>query len=418
MSDRKEKTKVYDSGFSSPYEPSTLSTPISTSPSPTRSRLSSLSSYLACFESGFSEESEEKKRKSFFPIPLNRQRHERIIQELERREHVIDTLVDFGCSKGTFLNKVRNKLQISTMIGVDIDETVLKEAEQLLDPQNRKYDFRAQNSLRLKLFRGDVAQFDRRLVHADAVVAIELIEHLYDDTLYALREVIFGRTKPYIVIITTPNVEFNVMFEMEGRPFRHEDHKFEWTRAQFQTWCDRITAKYKNYWVKYTGVGAPPADRKDIGFCTQIAIFRMRTKNYKTEIKPNKQNRNNSTLIDNNDNTDNEPYRLLYDVKYDLVITQSREESVVNECYNQCLQFIGDRKLESITHLDRSGFWIGLNDLLENRLVKKFMKNTTDLGVLLATKRWLVDFENVKTFFEYEILQNESVWDPQSDPED
>lgn len=56
--------------------------------------------------------------------------------------------------------------------------------------------------------------------------------------------IIFGKIQPFIVIITTPNVEYNVVFDMGERKFRHEDHKFEWTRAEFETWSAFVTVVF------------------------------------------------------------------------------------------------------------------------------------------------------------------------------
>lgn len=61
------------------------------------------------------------------------------------------------------------------------------------------------------------------------------IEHLEPDILDSVPKVVFGQLAPKVVIVTTPNVEFNVLFpDLKG--FRHYDHKFEWTRAEFQEW--------------------------------------------------------------------------------------------------------------------------------------------------------------------------------------
>lgn len=61
------------------------------------------------------------------------------------------------------------------------------------------------------------------------------IEHLEPDILDSVPKVVFGQLSPKVVIVTTPNVEFNVLFpDLKG--FRHYDHKFEWTRAEFQEW--------------------------------------------------------------------------------------------------------------------------------------------------------------------------------------
>lgn len=78
---------------------------------------------------------------------------------------------------------------------------------------------------------GDITQVDQRLIDVDAVVAIELIEHLESRILQKVPESIFGHIKPKLAIFTTPNREFNVVFENFEGPFRHWDHKFEFTRS-------------------------------------------------------------------------------------------------------------------------------------------------------------------------------------------
>lgn len=67
------------------------------------------------------------------------------------------------------------------------------------------------------------------------LVYIISIEHLIPEHLEKMPAVIFGQLSPTVVIVTTPNAEFNVLFpNLEG--FRHWDHKFEWTRQEFQDW--------------------------------------------------------------------------------------------------------------------------------------------------------------------------------------
>lgn len=61
------------------------------------------------------------------------------------------------------------------------------------------------------------------------------IEHLYPDTLMDLPFNIFEYIMPKVAIVTTPNADFNVLFS-NFSGFRHPDHKFEWTRKQFQDW--------------------------------------------------------------------------------------------------------------------------------------------------------------------------------------
>ena len=61
------------------------------------------------------------------------------------------------------------------------------------------------------------------------------IEHLYPETLEEVPFTVFGYIEPLVAVFTTPNSEFNVLFpNLSG--FRHHDHKFEWTRSQFEEW--------------------------------------------------------------------------------------------------------------------------------------------------------------------------------------
>lgn len=61
------------------------------------------------------------------------------------------------------------------------------------------------------------------------------IEHLDSPELEAVPPAMLGFLRPRVVVMTTPNAEFNVLFPgFTG--FRHHDHRFEWTRLQFQTW--------------------------------------------------------------------------------------------------------------------------------------------------------------------------------------
>lgn len=61
------------------------------------------------------------------------------------------------------------------------------------------------------------------------------IEHLETPVLEKFSEMVFGYMTPAIVIISTPNAEFNRLLPgLNG--FRHKDHKFEWTKEEFQNW--------------------------------------------------------------------------------------------------------------------------------------------------------------------------------------
>lgn len=63
------------------------------------------------------------------------------------------------------------------------------------------------------------------------------IEHLYPDELDAFPYNVFGYMAPKLVIVTTPNADFNVVFpDYHEKKLRNRDHKFEWTRSEFEDW--------------------------------------------------------------------------------------------------------------------------------------------------------------------------------------
>ena len=94
---------------------------------------------------------------------------------------------------------------------------------------------------RLKLIHGSLMYRDKRLAGFDAATVVEVIEHLDAPRLAAFERVLFESARPKTVIVTTPNCEYNVKFEtLPAGKFRHKDHRFEWTRQQFQHWARRI----------------------------------------------------------------------------------------------------------------------------------------------------------------------------------
>src|SRR5262249_24071098 len=104
----------------------------------------------------------------------------------------------------------------------------------------------------------------------DAACAVEVIEHLDPARLPAFERSVFEFARPGTVVITTPNTEYNVRFQgLAAGVFRHRDHRFEWTRAQFREWCEEPAARFR-YAVRFLPVGAEdPA----VGSPTQMAIF-------------------------------------------------------------------------------------------------------------------------------------------------
>ena len=104
----------------------------------------------------------------------------------------------------------------------------------------------------------------------DAAIAMEVIEHIDPPRLDAFAEVIFGQAQPKSLLVTTPNAEYNTLFEtLSAGKFRHRDHRFEWTRQEFQDWAQTTAEKY-GYRVSFQGIGP---EHETHGSPTQMGVF-------------------------------------------------------------------------------------------------------------------------------------------------
>jgi 3' terminal RNA ribose 2'-O-methyltransferase Hen1 len=174
---------------------------------------------------------------------------------------------DLGCGEGVLVPDLLAEPAIERVVAVDVSARSLEVAARRLR-LNRMAE--TQRS-RLELFQSSLTYRDERLRGLDAAVLMEVIEHLDLPRLDALERCVFGDARPGSVIITTPNVEYNVRFEtLAAGVARHRDHRFEWTRAEFRGWAERVAAAY-GYAVRFLPVGV---DDPEVGPPTQLAIFR------------------------------------------------------------------------------------------------------------------------------------------------
>jgi hypothetical protein len=75
-------------------------------------------------------------------------------------------------------------------------------------------------------------------------------------------------------VLTTPNIEYNVNYPgLANGHLRHLDHRFEWTRAEFENWGRSIGDKY-SYGVEFRLIGDID---EVVGSPTQMAIFTLIT---------------------------------------------------------------------------------------------------------------------------------------------
>ncbi|PKU46633.1 small rna 2 -o-methyltransferase [Limosa lapponica baueri] len=204
-----------------------------------------------------------------FTPPLYKQRYQ-FIKDLVGK-YKPKKVADLGCADCTLLWMLKFCSCIEVLAGLDICASIMKEKMHRLSPLPGDYLQPTERSLTVTLHHGSVAHKDPCMLGFDLVTCIELIEHLEQSELKKFPEVVFGFMSPSMVVISTPNSEFNPLLPGVTL-FRHSDHKFEWTRAQFQSWALE-TARHYGYSVEFTGVGHPPKGMENVGFCTQIGVF-------------------------------------------------------------------------------------------------------------------------------------------------
>ena len=197
-------------------------------------------------------------------VSLNEQRHGTVLAAL--RGSGARSVLDLGCGEGKLLRELLADRQFERIVGMDVSIRSLEIAHRRLN-LDRIPDRQAE---RIKLIHGSLIYRDQRLANFDAAAVVEVIEHLDPPRLSALERVLFEFARPQTVVITTPNREYNVKWEtLPAGQFRHADHRFEWTRQQFQDWANRVAGK-NGYRVRFVPVG--PVD-EIIGSPTQMGVF-------------------------------------------------------------------------------------------------------------------------------------------------
>ncbi|BDI33097.1 3' terminal RNA ribose 2'-O-methyltransferase Hen1 [Capsulimonas corticalis] len=192
----------------------------------------------------------------------------------QRLETVRDTLkahgarrvLDLGCGEGKLLRLLLHEPSFMEICGMDVAHRSLQIAADKLHLDRMSERQRE----RLTLFQGSLIYRDKRLEGYDGAAVVEVIEHLDPSRLEAFERVIFQYAKPGVVALTTPNAEYNVVFETlpEGK-MRHSDHRFEWTRAEFEAWAGGVAERHG-----YTAAFSPIGPEEDgVGAPSQMAVF-------------------------------------------------------------------------------------------------------------------------------------------------
>ena len=200
------------------------------------------------------------------PISLHEQRLATVLATL--KEAGAKRVVDLGCGEGRLLKLLLDDRQFEKVVGMDVSYRALERAMDRLQldrlpPKQRE---------RIELVHGSLMYRDKRLEGFDAAAVVEVIEHLDPPRLAAFERAVFEFARPLTVAITTPNADYNVKWpSLPAGKFRHPDHRFEWTRAEFEAWAMTVVERF-GYMVNFAPVG--PVDAH-VGSPTQMAVFSL-----------------------------------------------------------------------------------------------------------------------------------------------
>ena len=198
------------------------------------------------------------------PLSLHQIRLDAVLDELKNSG--AKSVLDLGCGEGRLLRALLDERQFERIIGVDASHRALDVAADKLKLE-RMAPLKRE---RLTLLHGALTYRDDRLNGFDAAALVEVVEHLDEARLPVFERAIWQWARPQTIVLTTPNREYNAHWEsLPAGTLRHRDHRFEWTRAQFADWSQRV-AQENGYAVEIKPLG--PLD-ENWGAPSQMAIF-------------------------------------------------------------------------------------------------------------------------------------------------
>ncbi|UII19268.1 3' terminal RNA ribose 2'-O-methyltransferase Hen1 [Fulvivirga ligni] len=192
---------------------------------------------------------------------LHQQRLQMAFDELKRSGAT--TVIDLGCGEGKLLKLFLKDPQFTKITGMDVSHKSLQKVVERLHLN----EISPVQKERISLFQGALTYRDERLNNYEAAALIEVIEHLDPDRIKSMERVVFEYAKPNTVVLTTPNSDYNELYEsLHAGQFRHTDHRFEWSREEFKQWVNSVCENYayeadiKSVGDEVEAVGAPFSD--------------------------------------------------------------------------------------------------------------------------------------------------------------
>lgn len=177
--------------------------------------------------------------------------------------HAPASLIDLGSGTGDLLIPLAEEGRIARLAGLEPDAARNARAE----ARRAALDAAARD--RVSFTTGSLFDPPPGLRGFAAAVMVEVIEHLDPGRLSAMERAVLGQLDPGLLVLTTPNAEFNTLLGVPPGRFRHPDHRFEWGRARFRAWAAGVAQRWRREVCCHDIGGAHP----DLGGASQMAVF-------------------------------------------------------------------------------------------------------------------------------------------------
>ncbi len=198
-------------------------------------------------------------------IRLNDMRYEKIVDTVKGFENK-ESIVDLGSGEGKLSTRLGFIPGVKEILAVEpSEEASIRAMERFAQAEGKDYFIKP-----TQLW-GSLFYYDERLKGKDVIILCEVIEHIDEERLPKVFQTILQDYRPKNLVVTTPNKEYNALYEMDTE-FRHGDHRFEWSREEFEAWC-KARNEEGEYELIFDGIGELD---EQFGFPTQMCIFKRK----------------------------------------------------------------------------------------------------------------------------------------------
>lgn len=147
----------------------------------------------------------------------------------------IDSVLDCGCGNGRLLKTLSESNRFRRLAGIDNSIKQITKA--------KKNNVSNNVSFFCKSFFDLNSDFN----FYDAIIASEVIEHFSKNELHEFIHIMFHVLSPKIVIITTPNKDYNHNYEKLYNGLRHSSHQFEFNELEVKEFANDVEKTYPDY---------------------------------------------------------------------------------------------------------------------------------------------------------------------------